>query len=124
VDQEISIGDYVLTGGEVPALVIIDAVCRYIPGFLGCEQSVEEDSFSQGLLEYAQYTRPPVFRGMTVPEVLLSGNHAQIQRWRRREALRRTFQRRPDLLEQALLSEEDLAFLSELKSQAKIAGQG
>ncbi|MBI5968568.1 MAG: tRNA (guanosine(37)-N1)-methyltransferase TrmD [Deltaproteobacteria bacterium] len=124
VDQEISIGDYVLTGGEIPALVLIDAVSRYIPGFLGGEHSVEEDSFSQGLLEYPQYTRPPVFRGLTVPEVLLSGNHAQIQRWRRRESLRRTFQRRPDLLERALLSEEDLTFLRDLRNQKEMAGQG
>jgi len=123
VDQEISIGDYVLTGGEIPALVFIDAVSRYIPGFLGCEHSVEEDSFSQGLLEYPQYTRPPVFRGMAVPEILLSGNHAQIQRWRRRESLRRTFQRRPDLLERALLSEEDRTFLKDLRNQKEMAGQ-
>lgn len=117
VDQEISIGDYILTGGEIPALVLIEAISRYLPGFLGCEQSAEEDSFSKGLLEYPQYTRPPAFRGMEVPEVLLSGNHAQIERWRHREALRRTFLRRPDLLEQALLSEEDLNFLRELKNQ-------
>ena len=90
VDREISIGDYVLTGGEIPALVFIDAVSRYVPGVLGAGESVEEDSFSRGLLEYPQYTRPPVFREMAVPEVLLSGNHAQIERWRRRESLRRT----------------------------------
>lgn len=124
VDRELSIGDYVLTGGEIPALVVIDAVSRYLPGFLGCEQSVEEDSFSQGLLEYPQYTRPPVFQEMAVPEVLLSGNHAQIERWRRRESLRRTFLRRPDLLKQARLSEEDLSFLTELKSQEDVVGQG
>jgi len=123
VDREISIGDYVLTGGEIPALVFIDAVSRYLTGFLGCEQSVEDDSFSRGLLEYPQYTRPPVFRGMAVPEVLLSGHHAQIERWRRRESLRRTFLRRPDLLEKAQLSEEDLAFLTELKEQGGISGQ-
>jgi tRNA (guanine37-N1)-methyltransferase len=117
VDREISIGDYVLTGGEIPALVLIDAISRYLPGFLGCEQSVEEDSFSQELLEYPQYTRPQVFRGMAVPEVLLSGNHLQIKRWRRRESLRRTFLRRPDLLERAVLSEEDLTFIQELKNQ-------
>ena len=118
VDREISIGDYILMGGEIPALVFIEAVSRHLPGFLGCGQSVEEDSFSRGLLEHPQYTRPPVFQGMAVPEVLLSGNHAEIERWRRRESLRRTLLRRPDLLERATLSEEELAFLDELKSQA------
>ncbi len=117
VDREISIGDYILTGGEIPALVLIDAVSRYIPGVLGCSESVEEESFAEGLLEYPQYTRPPVFRNMAVPEVLLSGNHAQIERWRRRESLRRTLIRRPDLLERAALSEEDLEILAELKTQ-------
>ncbi len=117
VDREISIGDYILTGGEIPALVVIDAVSRHIPGFLGCEQSVEEDSFAQGLLEYPQYTRPPVYRGMAVPDVLLSGHHAQIERWRRKESLRKTFRQRPDLLEKVSLSEEDQAFLEELKDQ-------
>jgi tRNA (guanine37-N1)-methyltransferase len=119
VDREISIGDYVLTGGEIPALVLIDAVSRYVPGVLGCSGSVEEESFVQGLLEYPQYTRPPVFRGMEVPEVLLSGNHAQIERWRRRESLRRTLTRRPDLLERAPLTAEDRAFLEELKGKEK-----
>jgi len=123
VDREISIGDYVLTGGEIPALVLIEAVSRHLPGFLGSGQSVEEDSFSRGLLEYPQYTRPAVFREMAVPEVLLSGNHAEIERWRRRESLRRTLRRRPDLLERATLSEEDLAFLDELKDQT-IAAEG
>ncbi|MGQ9693497.1 MAG: tRNA (guanosine(37)-N1)-methyltransferase TrmD [Thermodesulfobacteriota bacterium] len=116
VDREISIGDYILNGGEIPALVVIEAVSRFIPGFLGSDQSVEEESFAQGLLEYPQYTRPPVFRGMTVPGILLSGNHAQIQAWRRRESLRRTFLRRPDLLERARLSEEDKKFLESLRS--------
>jgi len=123
VDREISIGDYILTGGEIPALVFIEAVSRYLPGFLGCGQSVEEDSFSGGLLEYPQYTRPPVFRKMAVPEVLISGNHAEIERWRRRESLRRTLLRRPDLLERAALSEEDLAVIRELESQEGMAGQ-
>jgi tRNA (guanine37-N1)-methyltransferase len=118
VDLEISIGDYILMGGEIPALVFIEAVSRHLPGFLGCRQSVEEDSFSRGLLEHPQYTRPPVFQGMAVPEVLLSGNHAEIKRWRRRESLRRTLLRRPDLLGRAILSEEDLTFLDELKNQA------
>jgi len=117
VDREISIGDYVLMGGEIPALVFIEAVSRYLPGFLGSGQSVEEDSFSRGLLEYPQYTRPPVFEDMAVPEILLSGNHAEIERWRRKESLRRTLLRRPDLLEGAVLSEEDHAFLERLKSQ-------
>jgi tRNA (guanine37-N1)-methyltransferase len=124
VDREISIGDYILMGGEIPALVFIEAVARYLPGFLGCGQSVEEDSFSQGLLEYPQYTRPSVFRGMAVPEVLLSGNHAQIERWRRRESLRRTLLKRPDLLERAVLSEEDLIFIQEIKNQGGMPGQG
>jgi len=118
VDLEISIGDYILMGGEIPALVFIEAISRHLPGFLGCGKSVEEDSFSRGLLEHPQYTRPPVFQGLAVPEVLLSGNHAEIERWRRRESLRRTLLRRPDLLERATLSEEELAFLDELKSQA------
>ena len=117
VDREISIGDYILTGGEIPALVFLEVISRYVPGFLGSEQSVEEETFSDGLLEYPQYTRPPVIRGMEVPEVLLSGNHAEIKRWRRRESLKRTYLRRPDLLEKADLSEEDLEYLAELKSQ-------
>jgi tRNA (guanine37-N1)-methyltransferase len=116
VDREISIGDYVLNGGEIPALVFLEVISRYVPGFLGSEQSVEEETFSDGLLEYPQYTRPPVIRGMEVPEVLLSGNHAEIKRWRRRESLKRTYLRRPDLLEKADLSEEDLEYLAELKS--------
>jgi tRNA (guanine37-N1)-methyltransferase len=120
VDREISIGDYILNGGEIPALVFLEVISRYVPGFLGSEQSVEEESFSDGLLEYPQYTRPPVFRGMEVPEVLLSGNHAEIKRWRRRESLKRTYGRRPDLLERADLSEEDLEYLAELKSRQRI----
>ncbi len=123
IDRGISIGDYILTGGEIPALVVIDAVSRHIPGFLGCEQSVEEDSFSQGLLKHPQYTRPPVYRGMAVPEVLLSGHHAQIERWRRQESLRKTFLQRPDLLEKVSLSEEDKAFLGELKAQEERVGE-
>ena len=117
VDREISIGDYVLNGGEIPALVFIEVISRYVPGFLGSEASVEEESFTNGLLEYPQYTRPPVFREMAVPEVLLSGNHAEIQRWRRRESIRRTYLKRPDLLKRAQLTKEDLAFLAELKNQ-------
>jgi tRNA (guanine37-N1)-methyltransferase len=117
VDREISIGDYVLNGGEIPALVFLEVISRYVPGFLGSEQSVEEETFSDGLLEYPQYTRPPVIRGMEVPEVLLSGNHAEIKRWRRKKSLKRTFLRRPDLLERADLTEEDLEYLADLKSQ-------
>ena len=120
VDREISIGDYILNGGEIPALVFLEVISRYVPGFLGSEQSVEEESFSDGLLEYPQYTRPPGFRGMEVPGVLLSGNHAEIKRWRRRESLKRTYRRRPDLLERADLSEEDLGYLDELKSRQRI----
>jgi len=114
VDEELSIGDYVVSGGEVAALVVIDAVARLIPGVLGCAQSSAEESFGDGLLEYPQYTRPPTFRGREVPEVLLSGDHAAIARWRRREALRRTRALRPDLLERAPLSAEDRSWLAAL----------
>lgn len=98
VDEEISIGDYVLTGGELAAMVVIDAVSRLIPGVLGSERSAEEDSFSEGVLEYPQYTRPAVFRGHPVPEILLSGNHAEIRRWRSEMALKNTKTKRPDLI--------------------------
>ena len=111
VDEEISIGDYVLSGGEVAALVVIDAVGRFVPGVLGNEESAEDESFTRGLLEYPQYTRPPEFRGAAVPDVLLSGNHREIARWRREEALRRTARERPDLLRAADLSDADRAFL-------------
>ncbi len=97
-DEELSIGDYVLTGGELAALVVIDAVGRLLPGVLGCAESPQTESFTEGLLEYPQYTRPEKFRGMCVPPVLLSGNHAEIERWRREQALERTRQRRPDLI--------------------------
>lgn len=107
VDEEISIGDYVLNGGEVAALVVIDAVARLIPGVVGRQESIEDESFSAGLLEYPQYTRPEEFRGLRVPEVLLSGNHVEIARWRRRQSLLRTRQRRPDLLAKATLSADD-----------------
>ena len=112
--DEISIGDYVLTGGELPALVIIDAVTRLLPGVLGDPGALIEDSHTWGLLEYPHYTRPAVFRGWAVPEVLRSGHHAEIARWRRQQALRRTWERRPDLLAKAALSEEDRAFLQTL----------
>ncbi len=114
VDDEISIGDYILTGGELAAAVVVDAVVRLLPGFLE-EASVAEESFSGFLLEYPHYTRPPVFRGMAVPPVLLSGDHAAIARWRRKQALLRTRQRRPDLLEKAALSPEDRRLLKEMK---------
>ena len=117
--EEISIGDYVLTGGELPAMVVIDAVVRLIPGVLGNEGSPLDDSFASGLLEYPQYTRPREFRGEAVPEVLLSGNHEAIRRWRRKESLRRTLLRRPDLLEKAKLTPEDLELLRELKEEER-----
>lgn len=116
VDEEISIGDYVLTGGELPALVIIDSIARLIPGVLGDEESSKEESFTWGILDYPHYTRPPDFMGMKVPDALLSGNHREIWKWRRREAIKRTLQRRPDLLEKAKLTEEDKRILSELCS--------
>lgn len=111
--DEISIGDYVLTGGELPAMVIVDAVARFVPGVVGDPGSVEADSFAEGLLDYPHYTRPAEFRGMTVPEVLLSGNHEAIRRWRRAQRLRRTLQRRPDLLKREALGQEDRRLLDE-----------
>jgi tRNA (guanine37-N1)-methyltransferase len=116
VDREVSIGDYVVTGGELPALVLIDAVVRLLPGAIQ-EASHEGDSFANGLLEHPQYTRPEEFRGMAVPPVLLSGHHGEVERWRRREALRRTLERRPELLDAAAMSDEDRAFLEELRDQ-------
>ena len=112
--EELSIGDYVLTGGELPALVVLDAVARLLPGAVGDEQSVEQDSFRRGLLDYPQYTRPAEFRGLAVPAVLLSGHHAEVRRWRKRQALQRTLERRPDLIETAELDEEERAILREL----------
>jgi tRNA (guanine37-N1)-methyltransferase len=109
VDEEISIGDYVLTGGELAALVMMDAIIRLVPGVLGNELSADDDSFVGHLLDAPQYTRPKMFRGQPVPEVLLSGNHEQIQRWRRQEALKRTLHRRPELLQHAPLNQEDQA---------------
>ncbi len=114
--DEISIGDYILTGGELPALVLIDSIARLLPGALGDEDAAEKDSYSNGLLEYPHYTRPAVYRGWQVPEVLLSGNHARIAAWRRNESLRRTFSRRPDLLEKTNLSEEDRHYLDQIAS--------
>jgi tRNA (guanine37-N1)-methyltransferase len=115
--EEISIGDYVLTGGELPALVLVDAVTRLVPGVVGDEDSVAQDSFATGVLDHPHYTRPAEFRGMAVPPVLLSGHHAQIARWRRREALRRTLERRPDLIERAALDAESKAMLDELSRE-------
>jgi len=118
--EELSIGDYVVSGGELPALVITDAVARFVPGVVGDESSVARDTFAKGLLDFAQYTRPAEFRGLTVPPVLLSGHHAAIDRWRRREALRRTIERRPDLIvEEAALDPEDRALLKELLEQGE-----
>ena len=114
VTDEVSIGDFVLTGGELAALVVLDAVARLLPGVLGDESSPESESFSSGLLEYPQYTRPAEFRGYNVPEVLVSGNHEQIRKWRRAQALERTLERRPDLLESASLTEEDRRILSQI----------
>jgi len=115
--EEISVGDYVLTGGELAALVVLDAVARLLPGAVGDEQSVEQDSFVRGVLDCPHYTRPAEFRGLRVPEVLLSGHHAEIRRWRQREALRRTLERRPDLLETARLDAEERLVLNELTGQ-------
>jgi tRNA (guanine37-N1)-methyltransferase len=113
--EELSIGDYVLSGGELPALVMVDAAARFVPGVVGDEASVGQDTFERGLLDFPQYTRPAAFRGWTVPPVLLSGHHAEIDRWRRREALRRTLERRPHLLDDPLvLDTGDRELLSEL----------
>lgn len=116
--DEISIGDYVLTGGELPALVIVDTVARLAPGVLGDPTGAEDDSHAGGLLEYPHYTRPPEYRGWKVPDVLLSGDHARVDRWRREQALLRTYQRRPDLLKKADLSEADRKFLAGLEQTA------
>jgi len=119
VTDEISIGDYVITGGELAALVVVDAISRALPGVLGDPDGVMDDSHASGLLEYPHYTRPPEFRGWQAPEVLLSGNHALIERWRRQQALLRTWQRRPDLLENASLTDADLKFLAQLSHPSK-----
>jgi tRNA (guanine37-N1)-methyltransferase len=118
--EELSIGDYVLSGGELPALVMTDAIARFVPGVVGDESSVARDTFARGLLDFAQYTRPAEFRGVRVPPVLLSGHHAEIERWRRREALKRTIERRPDLIgDGASLDPEDRALLKELLEQGE-----
>ncbi|SOC35481.1 tRNA (guanosine(37)-N1)-methyltransferase TrmD [Ureibacillus acetophenoni] len=117
VTDEISIGDFVLTGGELPAMTVIDAVVRLLPGVLGQEDSHIHDSFSTGLLEHPHYTRPADFRGMKVPDVLVSGNHGKIEQWREEESIRRTFERRPDLFEHIELSASQKAFLEKLKKE-------
>jgi tRNA (guanine37-N1)-methyltransferase len=114
VDESISIGDYVLTGGELPAMVIVDSVARMLPGVLGSSSSAPEDSFYNGLLEYPQYTRPREFEGMKAPDILLSGDHAKINRWRNKEALKNTLERRPDLLKNKELSPDDAKLLAEI----------
>ncbi|HPP63477.1 MAG TPA: tRNA (guanosine(37)-N1)-methyltransferase TrmD [Anaerolineales bacterium] len=115
--DEISVGDYVLTGGELPALILIDAATRLLPGALGDPTGADDDSHAGGLLEYPHYTRPPEFRGERVPEVLLSGDHARIEKWRREQSLLRTWQRRPDLLEKAELTEKDREFLRKISQE-------
>ena len=115
--EEVSIGDYVLSGGELAAMVIIEAVSRLLPGVVGDDASVAEDSFSRSVLDYPQYTRPAEFRGRAVPEILLSGHHEEIRRWRKRESLRRTLERRPDLIDEAALDDEARGILDELRSR-------
>ena len=117
VDEEISIGDYVLTGGELPAMVLIDSVARYVDGVIDKESTSEESFSKEGLLEYPQYTRPEVFEGMKVPEVLQSGHHENINKWRRKEAIRVTYEKRPDLLEKTNLTDEEKEYIKELKNK-------
>jgi len=117
--EELSIGDYVLSGGELAALVVVDAVSRLVPGVVGDEQSVAEDSFSHGLLDHPHYTRPADVAGKRVPDVLLSGHHADVRRWRRKAALARTLERRPELLATAALDEDDRALLDEIKKETE-----
>jgi tRNA (guanine37-N1)-methyltransferase len=124
VDDEISIGDYVLSGGEVPALVVIDAVVRRLPGTLGSEESLLEESHSDGLLEYPQYTRPAEFRGLRVPDILLSGNHGEIARWRRHQRVIRTARRRPDLLNKACLSDDESRLAAEARAEQQTTSDG
>lgn len=119
VTDEVSIGDYVLSGGELAAMVVVDAVVRQLPGALGSEESVGDDSHANGLLEYPQYTRPQSFCGWEVPEILLSGNHAEIERWRRMQSLKRTAERRPDLMERVALSDEDRKLMARMEREEK-----
>jgi len=121
VSDEISIGDYVLSGGEPAAMVVVDAVVRLLPGVLGSEDSIQDDSHITGLLEYPQYTRPEVYRGQVVPEILRSGNHARIAKWRREQAIRRTLERRPELLDKASLSAEEEKLIARLKGKSPAA---
>ncbi|MEK6324346.1 MAG: tRNA (guanosine(37)-N1)-methyltransferase TrmD [Acidobacteriota bacterium] len=114
ITDEVSIGDYVVSGGEIPAMVVVDAVTRLIPGALGCEQSAERESFTGGLLDYPHYTRPAEYRGIQAPEILLSGNHAEIERWRRRKAIEKTLRRRPDLIQGRALSENERQEVDEI----------
>ena len=117
--EEVSLGDFVVSGGELPAMIIVDAVSRLVPGVVGDEQSVAEDSFARGLLDYPHYTRPAEFAGLKVPDVLLSGHHADVRRWRRKSALARTLDRRPDLIESASLDDEDRALLEEIEEERR-----
>ncbi len=119
VTDEVSLGDYILTGGEIGAMAMTDSIVRLLPGALGNASSAVHDSFSSGLLEHPHYTRPAEFRGMKVPDVLLSGNHAEIEKWRQKESLRRTWMRRPDLLEAYSLSKEEAVWLEELKNETE-----
>ena len=121
MDDELSIGDYVLTGGEIPAMVVVDSVARLLAGVLHEPTSPLDESFSAGLLEYPQYTRPYDFRGWTVPDILLSGDHGAVARWRREQSLLRTLRRRPDLLETAQLSETDRQFLAKVEANSDVA---
>ena len=117
IDEEISVGDYILSGGEVPALILIDAIARCIPGVLGNEKSSIDESFNESLLEYPQYTRPDVFMGMEVPSVLLSGNHEEIRKWRRKESVRKTILKRPDLMNNFEPTEEDKKIIREIMEE-------
>lgn len=117
VDREISVGDYILTGGEIAAMILIDAVSRLVPDFMGNPESTITESFSKNLLEYPQYTRPAIYKGWAVPDVLISGNHAEIELWRKKESLKRTYQRRPDLLKKIRLSAKDRAILEKIRRE-------
>jgi tRNA (guanine37-N1)-methyltransferase len=124
VDEEISIGDYILSGGETAAMVVIDTVSRLIPGVLGTDSHIEGESFYEGLLEYPQYTRPRVFEGLEVPAILLEGHHEKIRRWRKKQALARTLARRPDLLEDRALDAEEEELLEEIRSESQYGAYG
>ena len=122
IDEEVSIGDYVLSGGELPAMVLIDGITRLLPGAVGDRESVEQDSFSDGLLDFPQYTRPETVDGLEVPEVLMSGDHEKIARWRKMQALGRTFERRPDLIDQQSLTDEEKQLLNEYLALGETKG--